>query len=188
VSRLSRQCGILNISQPYRPPRPVTGIALLYQASNFDPSVFQPVASRYTDYKETSTPWPESATHVYRPSDSRSLAKLVPTFAGRGCHVVSVTDPYGRILGFLDRSRYFFFQVAPQLYSRGWVDPVQDSLLLRKSGSAGNRNRTSGTVARDSDHCTTQAVYFLLHNIYKFSSYLTGNAIRLRSVAINFGR
>jgi hypothetical protein len=30
VSRMSRQCGILNISQPYRPPRLVTGIALLY--------------------------------------------------------------------------------------------------------------------------------------------------------------
>jgi hypothetical protein len=29
VSRLSRQCRILNISQPYRPPQPVTGIALL---------------------------------------------------------------------------------------------------------------------------------------------------------------
>jgi hypothetical protein len=27
--------------------------------------------------------------------------------------------PHGRILGFLDRSRYYFFQVAPQLYSRG---------------------------------------------------------------------
>jgi hypothetical protein len=28
-----------------------------------------------------------------------------------------LTDPYGRNLGSLDRSRYFFFQEAPQLYS-----------------------------------------------------------------------
>jgi hypothetical protein len=28
-------------------------------------------------------------------------------FADRGWKVVSVTDPYGRILGILDRSRYF---------------------------------------------------------------------------------
>jgi hypothetical protein len=34
-------------------------------------------------------------------------AKRLPTFADKGCHVVGVTDPYGRILGFLDRSRYF---------------------------------------------------------------------------------
>jgi hypothetical protein len=61
----------------------------------------------------------------------------------RGCHVVSVTDPYGRILDFLDRSRYFFFQVAPQLYSESWVDPVPDPLLLRKSGSADYRTRAS---------------------------------------------
>jgi hypothetical protein len=45
--------------------------------------------------------------------------KLVPTFADRGCRVVSATDPHGRILGFLDQSRYYLFQVAPQLYSRG---------------------------------------------------------------------
>jgi hypothetical protein len=38
-------------------------------------------------------------------------------FADRGCHVVSVTDPYGRILRFLDRSPLLFYQVAPQLYS-----------------------------------------------------------------------
>jgi hypothetical protein len=39
-------------------------------------------------------------------------AKLVPTSAERGCHVFSVTVPYGRILGFLDRSHYVFFPQA----------------------------------------------------------------------------
>jgi hypothetical protein len=57
-------------------------------------------------------------------------------------------SPYGHNLCFLDRSRYFFFQVAPQLYSRGWVD----SLHLTKFGSAGNRTWTSWSVARNSDH------------------------------------
>jgi hypothetical protein len=36
-----------------------------------------------------------------------------------GCRVVSASYPNCRNLGFLDRSRYFSFQVAPQLYSRG---------------------------------------------------------------------
>jgi hypothetical protein len=53
------------------------------------------------------TPWSESASELYRSSDRRLSAKCVPTFADRGCHVVSVTDPYGRIFDFLDRSRYF---------------------------------------------------------------------------------
>jgi hypothetical protein len=38
------------------------------------------------------------------------------------------------------------------------VDPVPDPLLLRKSGSAGNRTGTSGSVARNSDYYTTEAV------------------------------
>jgi hypothetical protein len=130
------------------------------------------------------TPWPESANELYRPSEHRLSAKLVPTFADRECHVVSVTDPYGRIFGFLDRNR-FFFQVAPQLYSRGRVDPVPDPLLLIKSGTAGNRTRTSGSAARNSDQKTTEADYFLLYNIYKFSSYLAGITIHLRSAARN---
>jgi hypothetical protein len=51
---------------------------------------------------------PELASELYRPSDCRLSAKLMQTFADRGCLVVSVTNPYGRILGFLDRNRYFF--------------------------------------------------------------------------------
>jgi hypothetical protein len=50
-----------------------------------------------------NTPWPESASELYRPSDRSFSAKLVPTFVDRGCHVDDVTDPYGRILGFLHR-------------------------------------------------------------------------------------
>jgi hypothetical protein len=66
-------------------------------------------------------------------------------FADRGCHMVSVTDPYGRILGFLDRSPLLFYQVAPQLYSRGWVDPRSKPTIFF-SGSAGNRTRASGSA------------------------------------------
>jgi hypothetical protein len=54
----------------------------------------------------------------YRPCSNRRMpAKLVPAFADRGCRMVSATDPYGSIVGFLDLSRYFFFQAAPQLYT-----------------------------------------------------------------------
>jgi hypothetical protein len=95
--------------------------------------------------------WKQSSENVTEEYIELS-AKLVPTLADRRCHVVSATDPHGRILGFLDRSRYCFFQVAPQLYSRGWMVLVPDPLLLRKSGSAGNRTRSSGSVASNSNH------------------------------------
>jgi hypothetical protein len=36
LSQLSRESWILNIWQPYRPPRPVTGIALLFLASHLN--------------------------------------------------------------------------------------------------------------------------------------------------------
>jgi CBS-domain-containing membrane protein len=61
----------------------------------------------YFHSQTKQTPWSESACELYRPSDRHLSAKLVPNFADRGCHVVSVTDPYGRILGFLDQSHYF---------------------------------------------------------------------------------
>jgi hypothetical protein len=82
---------------------------------------FNPVSTFTAIYFKIKNeiPWPETASELYRPSDHSLSAKLVPTYEDRGCHVVRVTDPYGRILGFLDRSRYFLFQVAPQLHSRG---------------------------------------------------------------------
>jgi hypothetical protein len=69
--------------------------------------------STLKENKQTS--WPESVSELYQPVDHRLSAKLVPTSADRGCRVVSAADPNSRILGFLDRSRYFFFQVSPQL-------------------------------------------------------------------------
>jgi hypothetical protein len=35
------------------------------------------------------------------------VGEVIANFCGQRVHVVSVTDPYDRILGFLDRSRYF---------------------------------------------------------------------------------
>jgi hypothetical protein len=99
---------------------------------------------------ENWNPWPESASELYRPSDHRFSAKLVPALADSGCCVVSRTDPYGRILAFLEP--LLFFQVHPQLYSRGLVGP----LLLRKYGSAGNRIQTSGSVAKNYNHQTRE--------------------------------
>jgi hypothetical protein len=75
------------------------------------------------DYREAIklnyTPWLQPASEQYRPSDHCLSAKLVPTFADRGCDVDSASDPHGRILGFLYPERYFSIQVAPQLSSRG---------------------------------------------------------------------
>jgi hypothetical protein len=49
------------------------------------------------------TPWPESARELYPQRDGRLSVKLVPTFADRGCHVVNMTDHYGRILRFPEK-------------------------------------------------------------------------------------
>jgi hypothetical protein len=54
-------------------------------------------------YIKKKTLWPESASELCRPSDRRLSAKLVPTFADRGSHVVSVTDPQAVFSIFLDR-------------------------------------------------------------------------------------
>jgi hypothetical protein len=54
-------------------------------------------------------------SELYQPSDRHLSPKLLPTFKDGGCRVVSARKHYGRILSFLDWSRYYLFQVAPQL-------------------------------------------------------------------------
>jgi hypothetical protein len=87
------------------------------------------------------TLWLQPASELYRLSDHCLSAKLVPTFAGRGCCVVSATNLHGHKLRFSTLQQLLFIQVAPQLSSRGLADPVPDPLLIRKSSRPGNWTR-----------------------------------------------
>jgi hypothetical protein len=68
------------------------------------------------------------------PTDRRLSAKLVPTFADRGCHMVSVTDPYGRILGFLYRSCTYFYNVFSFKWPPLWFSGQRSWLQIQRSG------------------------------------------------------
>jgi hypothetical protein len=90
-----------------------------------------------------------------------------------GCRVVGVADPLTVVnLNFLDRSRYFSFKLLLIYPHKGWVDPVPDPLLLRKSGSAWNRTRNLWVSSQELwplDHRTTGAVryeIYICRNIY----------------------
>jgi hypothetical protein len=81
------------------------------------------------------------------------VSEVSANFSGRNDIVWSEQRiPTALNFGFLYRNRYFSIQVAPQLSSRSWVDPVPGPILLRKSGCAGIELGTSGPVARTSDH------------------------------------
>jgi hypothetical protein len=58
--------------------------------------------------------------------------------------VVSATDRHGRILDFLDKSVLFLSSSSLVVLTR-LSEPRSDPLLT-KSGSAGNRTRTCGTL------------------------------------------
>jgi hypothetical protein len=79
----------------------------MYFHFKFEPLKLLVYNSSYTKSKIKENPWSESANELYRPKDRRLTAKSVPIFVDRGFLVASVTDPYGSILSFLERSRYF---------------------------------------------------------------------------------
>jgi hypothetical protein len=99
VKKLTLKCQYSE-SQPPPPLTIIQTIATVKSSQLTHECCFSP-------YQTKKTPWSESVSELYRPSDRCLSAKWLPTFADKGWHVVSVTDPYGRILGFLDRSRYF---------------------------------------------------------------------------------
>jgi hypothetical protein len=93
---------------------------------------FNPISCKMLNFHANNTlrfivipPYPLCIFMAQKNSVASIPKRSIPTevsanfFVDRGCHVISVTNPYGRILIFLDRSRYYFFQVAPQLYSQG---------------------------------------------------------------------
>jgi hypothetical protein len=63
-------------------------------------------------------------------------------------------------LGFLDRSRYLFIQVVPQLSSRGWMAP-----FLRKSGSAGNSTWDLWVRSQELWPLYNRGGHFICHNV-----------------------
>jgi hypothetical protein len=103
----------------------------------------------------TVTPWPESASELYRPSDRHLTVKLVPTLADRGCCVVSVTDPHRRNIGFLDRSHYCFFQILNCTHETEWA-PFQTHYFSESLVASKIEPGTSGSVASNPDHYTIE--------------------------------
>jgi hypothetical protein len=65
--------------------------------------------------------------------------------------VVRSTDPYGRILGFLDRRSYFFFQVASDFTHEAEWAPFQNHYFSENLVVSGIEPATSGSAARNSD-------------------------------------
>jgi hypothetical protein len=70
------------------------------------------------------------ANYTDRPSDRRVSAKLVPTFADRGCHVVSATDPPAVNSVFLTGAATFSFNYLLNYFPEAEWTPFQTHYFL----------------------------------------------------------
>jgi hypothetical protein len=139
LTAICEPIGILNISQPYRPPRPVTGIVSDRHSrwTHFELCLMKRICLRLLPVLWADvSPDPLSSQHMdtvigtFHKKKSVALVRerTIPTerpplvgevsanVCGRGCHVVSVTDSYGRILGFSNRSILNFRKTFCFLY------------------------------------------------------------------------
>jgi hypothetical protein len=123
--------GILNCCRNQRPRLALCKGSNSVSLPHINSVAFSPQAN-YTDW----------ATDI-------GLQILVLTFADRGVsHGQRGRTPTIVNLSFVDRSHYFFFQVVPHLSSRGWVDPVPNTMLL----APGIESGTAEFAIRNSDH------------------------------------
>jgi hypothetical protein len=78
------------------------------------------------------TPWPELACELYRPSELRLSAKLVPTFEDRReLRIQSGGTPVA-ILGFVDRSRYFSLPSSSSVVLTRLIGPRSRPITSQK--------------------------------------------------------
>jgi hypothetical protein len=143
------------------------------------------------EYRPTISPWPESVSELYRPSDRRLLAKSVPTFADRGCHVVSVTDPYGRIFGYRLTMLYgnwtclrvFCSEMsslrisARTLWSEGVLENLLDTFVHKRASLVYSRSQIN----------PPQFYFFMIFLILLASKFLQTWLLNVRTPVISPG-
>jgi hypothetical protein len=78
-------------------------------------------------------------------------AKLVPTFADRGCRVVSATDPQAVNLDFLDPEPLLFQLSSSLVIQEAEWTPFQTHYFSENLVTPGIELGISGSVARISD-------------------------------------
>jgi hypothetical protein len=83
----------------------------------------------------------ESASELYRSSDRRRSAKLVPTLVDRWCHVVSATSPSDCNFDSLDPEPLLFLPSSSSIVHEAEWTPFQTHCCSEKSGNAGNLTR-----------------------------------------------
>jgi hypothetical protein len=93
------------------------------------------------------------------------VGEISAKFVDKRRHMVSPTDPYGRILGFLDRSRYSLSSSSSVVLMRLRA-PRSRLTNSQKISKRHESNPNLWICSQELERYTTEAVHFLLHNVH----------------------